>query len=1378
MHTLASGTVVGAGRYQLGRRLGEGGLGVVHEARDRDRDELVALKMLKRKGAESLFQLKQEFRNLVLLRHPNLAALYDLFVHDEEAFFTMELVRGVDFLDHVLRPAALPVRGTSIADDALAGAGPGDATLSDAPVFAGREVARHSAVGSLRQSVDGLVAEDAHIAIGAAADLLDETIPSGEAGDILPVASALDAPVNTEAPPPPELVQADLRRLRDTLVQLLDGLDALHAAGHIHRDIKPSNVLVEDGGRVVILDFGLTVNRRELARSSLAGVPAGTIAYMAPEQAAGVKELSPASDLYAVGVMWYEALVGRLPAAGPAMQILLRRAASFGSEASLVSDEALVGAPEAWRSLIVDLLRGDPARRPTVRDLREALLGWSAGADDAGPARQRVAGRLESSSTPSTSDGTSLASALAPVETVFGRVEERRRLRIALRPESDQNSRLRPVPMVFVEAPAGLGKSTLCASLLDELEADGYVCLRARCFERESVPFRSFDGVIDDLSRLLKGRMSKEVGFLAPRHLHALLRLFPVLARVPEVVEAAEALIVQNLSVAEQQHQALSAVRELFERLSTRYPVVIYIDDAHFVDAPTVELIREIASTQDAGSRLSFLFSTWAPEARGGELTRGERALRELAQSPGSEKVVVPLGPLSLDEAEALAASLLRRSRAPLTADDVPRAIARAADGHPLFVLHLAQHVHRGGSVTGASLSDVLAGAIAELEPTERHALALLSISTEPVEQRALQLSVDAPKARFLRIVEGLQAGRLVRAVATDGELRFEPYHRFVREAIAKAQSEAERRIHHLALASALLTLTEPPAARLTDHYRLAGRTAEAFEWSLKAAEFAQAGLDYVAAAQYLELALELQPDLEASSRAALMQQAADCCAMVGRNEDAAAHLQGAASLVESLRDSVPASLHPEHLSARAAMQLLQAGAIDRAMPLVQQAFSRLGLTLPASGSTALVSYLLWQRRLHGEVRALESKADARRALVQRAHGIDPLFHRRIEALDIWSSLILLLPMQSASLSMESATRALRAGLPDYVVAYLGHAAGGAAYQGQLAWAQRLLDLAARIGDVEDPLARAASEAGKVAVQLHSTCDWQSVVTAFEQQMPVYFAQGGAVSPHYYGTLHTYCYCLFYLGRIDTLFEHTAEELRRAARSKNRIHGGVMAFHHTLACLLRDDAASATRWLTTIGELAHAGFHPRLWHLIRRADVARYTGDDSALAQLEPEARRISRSLLMKTPVARGEALLLRAHNALVRAELAQDVSRRRRLLARAFSLGRRMTRLDYPSGQPLGSLVLAGAEMLSGRPIEAVSLMQKVLPWLEARGARLHVHAARYRIAQCHQQVAEEARDQVALDQARSLLDASSQGLASLGVRNPERALRLVLPG
>ncbi|HEX8152138.1 MAG TPA: serine/threonine-protein kinase, partial [Thermoanaerobaculia bacterium] len=249
----------GTQRFEIRRRVGAGGMGVVYEAYDRQHQMRVALKTLPQGSPASLYRFKQEFRNLADVTHPNLAALYELFSVDEHWFFTMEYVDGFNYLDYIRF-------------------GPnGPATAETSLIPNARDVTtRTPTVQRLMSGLGELFAWE-------------------------------DALITTTGP----LEGADrFERLRATTLQLAEAVRALHGAGKLHRDIKPSNVLVSRRGRTVLLDFGLTMSVRKDAEEGR--VITGTLAYMSPEQAAA-EPLLPASDWYSVGAMLYEALTGQFP---------------------------------------------------------------------------------------------------------------------------------------------------------------------------------------------------------------------------------------------------------------------------------------------------------------------------------------------------------------------------------------------------------------------------------------------------------------------------------------------------------------------------------------------------------------------------------------------------------------------------------------------------------------------------------------------------------------------------------------------------------------------------------------------------------------------------------------------------------------------------------------------------------------------------------------------------------------------------------------------------------------------------------------------------------------------------------------------------------
>jgi tetratricopeptide (TPR) repeat protein len=95
--------------------------------------------------------------------------------------------------------------------------------------------------------------------------------------------------------------------------QAAAGLAAAHAAGIVHRDLKPSNLLVGDDGALKIVDFGIARRTERDTRLTATGHLIGTAAYLSPEQARGEASVGPASDVWSLGVVMYEALVGKSP---------------------------------------------------------------------------------------------------------------------------------------------------------------------------------------------------------------------------------------------------------------------------------------------------------------------------------------------------------------------------------------------------------------------------------------------------------------------------------------------------------------------------------------------------------------------------------------------------------------------------------------------------------------------------------------------------------------------------------------------------------------------------------------------------------------------------------------------------------------------------------------------------------------------------------------------------------------------------------------------------------------------------------------------------------------------------------------------------------
>jgi serine/threonine-protein kinase len=165
----------------------------------------------------------------------------------------------------------------------------------------------------------------------------------------------------------------------DILLSLCGALEAAHAGGIVHRDVKPANVFLTDDGRVKLLDFGLAKLLGDECGITQEGVVLGTPDYISPEQAQGAVVGSRA-DVYALGVVAFEMLSGQLPFSAADAAVLLRRHKEDEAPRLRALRPEM---PAVLDELVAAMLEKDPARRPNVPSVRQALLELSA------PARAR-----------------------------------------------------------------------------------------------------------------------------------------------------------------------------------------------------------------------------------------------------------------------------------------------------------------------------------------------------------------------------------------------------------------------------------------------------------------------------------------------------------------------------------------------------------------------------------------------------------------------------------------------------------------------------------------------------------------------------------------------------------------------------------------------------------------------------------------------------------------------------------------------------------------------------------------------------------------------------------------------------------------------------
>jgi eukaryotic-like serine/threonine-protein kinase len=157
-------------------------------------------------------------------------------------------------------------------------------------------------------------------------------------------------------------------------LQVARALDHAHGRGVIHRDVKPGNILIDGSGAAKLADFGIATGLAQQERFTEVGHVLGTIAYLAPERVAG-ETATPASDLYALGVVLYEMLTGRIPfdADTPGAMIAAQQEGRFEPPGRIAD------VPPALEAIVLEALSTDPADRvDSAEDFSRQLEDWLA----------------------------------------------------------------------------------------------------------------------------------------------------------------------------------------------------------------------------------------------------------------------------------------------------------------------------------------------------------------------------------------------------------------------------------------------------------------------------------------------------------------------------------------------------------------------------------------------------------------------------------------------------------------------------------------------------------------------------------------------------------------------------------------------------------------------------------------------------------------------------------------------------------------------------------------------------------------------------------------------------------------------------------------
>jgi tRNA A-37 threonylcarbamoyl transferase component Bud32 len=573
--------------------------------------------------------------------------------------------------------------------------------------------------------------------------------------------------------------------LRAALRQLASGLMALHAAGTIHCDIKPENILVTASGRVVVLDFGLAASSR--SRRAARGTPA----FMAPEQFVG--EVSEATDWYAVGVLLYASLTGRLPVAGSSRT--LAHAKRFGR--ALDPRVYVAGLPDDLVELALRLLEPEPADRPTGVDVAFAL-GLPVDSADIG---QR-----------------------SP-QCFVGRTRELDQLDAALK-QTHQGS----IQVAHVRGESGIGKTALVRHFVAGVARGGSVVFRGACYRDVSVPFNGLDSIMDAIATYL---VDAEIA-IGDDTRTALATMFPVFdaqAATRHADPAVEPAVLRR--------KWLQAFESLIFTLGSRRPVVIWIDDLQWTDAESIDLLLDFLRATAPLKLLVILGYRWAAnEAESTHYARKRLPIHvDLQLSSFDDETMRAL-------VEASGVRSLRETET----------IVRESGGSPFFAGELLRAKSAWSAQRSVSLEGVLASRWNDLPREHRTYLEVVLVAGRPVHATVVQGALGLAQDEALKLRSTLLAQSFLRAA---GRGTIQPYHDRIRENLLLCITDDVARAHHDRLATVLASTGDVEPDVLAFHYRAAGNIPMARAYTKQAADTAAQALAFDRASSLYATTLE-----------------------------------------------------------------------------------------------------------------------------------------------------------------------------------------------------------------------------------------------------------------------------------------------------------------------------------------------------------------------------------------------------------------------------------------------------------------------------------------------------------------------------------------
>jgi transcriptional regulator with GAF, ATPase, and Fis domain/serine/threonine protein kinase len=658
------------------------------------------------------------------------------------------------------------------------------------------------------------------------------------------------------------------------ITQVTETLAYVHSAGVVHRDIKPGNIMiVSDGYRaheregivqesgknggeiqIKILDFGLS-QVMELAQIKEREVIIGTFSYMSPEQTGIIrKPVDERSDLYSLGIVFYELITGELPFKGTEIGTIVHQQIAQNP----VPPTRINGhVPPTVEKIVLKLIHKDPNERyqtayGLLQDLRRCKAsdsGFVLGKED----------RLRK---------------LTYRTRLIGREEEGEKLHgLHLQAARERGS------VCLVSGEAGQGKSRLVSEMRDDVYERGGEFLYGKCFNQENkIPYQPFSEAltaylseIEHLPSKERDRRVRRMKASAGEHGEIICRLNP---EIREVFGDVPSLV--KLDPEKEHKRFIMVCARFFQDLGeSGKPVVIVLDDLQWCDEGSLSLLEEIL--EEIARAPLLILGTY----RGDEIAP-DHSLRRIIQRGRERKLpleAIHLEPFDLPEVQRLIGELLAEDDNEVK--DIAQYIHRRSKGNVMHALEIVRQLVEGKVLefrqgkwefnremldeirVPDTMVEVIQNRIQLLESDHAEMLSVASVMGSTFEMDLLYALTDSPQEKVIHWIDAAFELQLLEKGPERGDVAF--VHDRIHEAFYQRLDMTKRRHLHARIASAIEELhrakTRDVLFDLAHHYYEAAETEKCLHYALPAAD--EAGKSYANedAIKYYTIALNLLED-------------------------------------------------------------------------------------------------------------------------------------------------------------------------------------------------------------------------------------------------------------------------------------------------------------------------------------------------------------------------------------------------------------------------------------------------------------------------------------------------------------------------------------